>query len=309
MTPIPSWDQFMVHVLRIQSDGEVRILRDLISAVADKVGLSSEQSAELLGSGQQVVANRIGWAASYLTRVGAMARPARGKYVLTAFGREFLNQHPETITEADLRSVAKEGDEWWINRTRQQRTGDQDAESAAEAGADGLLDPTEMISKGIELVHGNVKAELIERLTASEPAFFEQAVVKLLVAMGYGGTGGQAAATRLVNDGGIDGVIDQDILGLNKVFIQAKRYAPDNTVGRPEVQAFVGALSGKAEQGVFITSGRFSAGAREYSERDARVRIILIDGPHLVDLMVKFRVGVQVKHSVDLVEIDEDFFE
>lgn len=115
--------------------------------------------------------------------------------------------------------------------------------------------------------------------------------------------------TNLVGDGGIDGVIDQDVLGLSKVFLQAKRYAQDRAVQRPEVQAFVGALSGKAEQGVFITTGRFSSGAKEYAERDARVRIILVDGAQLAELMIRFGVDVQVKQTHHIVAIDEDFFE
>ncbi|MCA0360161.1 MAG: restriction endonuclease [Armatimonadetes bacterium] len=307
MNEIPSWDGFMVPVLRIQADGGVRVLRDLISAVSDAIGLTHDQRTESLSSGQQVVANRIGWATSYLTRVGALERPTRGKYAITEFGRRFLHDHPVTITEADLRAVAKPDDQWWVSKSKLQRENhskQSDVESVTNP-----LDPVEMIAQGIELIQSNVRAGLIERLVALDPAFFEQAVVRLLVAMGYGGTGGQAAATRLVNDGGIDGVIDQDVLGLSKVYVQAKRYARDNSVGRPEVQAFVGALSGKAEQGVMITTGRFSTGAREYAERDARVRIILIDGPRLVDLMVKYRVGVQVRETLAIVDVDEDFFE
>jgi restriction system protein len=307
MSQIPSWDGFMAPVLRIQSDGGIRFLRDLILEVSAAVGLTSEQRLEVLSSGQRVVANRIGWATSYLTRVGALERPARGKYVITEFGRKFLGEHPSGITEADLRVVAKPDDEWWVSKSKPPK-GDDSAVNLILPESSSL-DPIEMISQGIELIQSDVKAGLIERLVALEPAFFEQAVVRLLVAMGYGGTGGQAAATRLVNDGGIDGVIDQDVLGLSKVYVQAKRYARENSVGRPEVQAFVGALSGKAEQGVLITTGRFSLGAREYAERDARVRIILIDGIRLVDLMVKYRVGVQIKQTVDIVEVDEDFFE
>ena len=151
--------------------------------------------------------------------------------------------------------------------------------------------------------------ELLERLRGKEPAFFERAVVELLVKMGYGGTGGVAAATQLVNDGGIDGIIDQDVLGLNKVYIQAKRYAAGNTVGRPELQGFVGALIGRADRGVFITTSTFSSGAIEYAERNTTMRLILIDGARLTDLMIRYGVGVQTKDTFHVVEIDEDFFE
>ena len=142
----------------------------------------------------------------------------------------------------------------------------------------------------------------------SSPTFFEYAVVKLLVAMGYGGAGGAANVTKQSGDGGIDGVIDQDALGLSRVYIQAKRYALDSPVGRPDLQAFVGALSGKADSGVFITTARFSAGAEAYA-REIPARLILIDGARLVRLMIRYGVGVQVKDTYRVVEIDEDFFE
>ena len=134
-------------------------------------------------------------------------------------------------------------------------------------------------------------------------------MVDLLVAMGYGGTGGVAAATQLVNDGGIDGIIDQDVLGLNKVYVQAKRYAAGNSVGRPELQGFVGALIGKADRGVFITTSSFSNGALEYADRNTPTRLILIDGDRLTDLMIRFGVGVQIKETFNVVEVDEYFFQ
>ena len=127
--------------------------------------------------------------------------------------------------------------------------------------------------------------------------------------MGYGGTGGVAAAPQLVTDGGTDGITDQDVLGQNKVYIQAKRYAAGNSVGRPELQGFVGALIGKADRGVFITTSTFSNGAIEYADRSTAARLILIDGARLTELMIRFGVGVQVKDTFHVVEIDEDFFE
>ncbi len=170
------------------------------------------------------------------------------------------------------------------------------------------LDPVEQVSEGIARIQADVAADLLARLHAQAPTFFEKVVVDLLVAMGYGGAEGRATVTQASNDGGIDGVIDQDALGLNRVYVQAKRYALDSSVGRPEVQAFVGALSGRADGGVFITTARFSAGAQEYA-RTAHSRIILIDGPRLASLMIRYGVGVQVKQTLHIVEVDEDFFE
>lgn len=192
--------------------------------------------------------------------------------------------------------------------TGYKRTPPTPTPAAAPDESTDSLDPAELIDRGITEINEEVATELLARLHAKSPTFFEEAVVKLLVAMGYGGADGQATVTQQVNDGGIDGVIDQDALGLNRVYVQAKRYARDNAVGRPELQGFVGALLGKADRGIFITTGRFSKGARDYAE-SAVTRIILIDGARLAALMIRYGVGVQIKQTVHIVEIDEDFFE
>jgi restriction system protein len=163
------------------------------------------------------------------------------------------------------------------------------------------------VQAGIARIHEEVADELLDRLRGKVPGFFEDAVVKLLLAMGYGGTGGRGAVTQISNDGGIDGVIDQDVLGLSRVYVQAKRYADGNPVGRPDVQAFVGALAGKADSGVFITTSSFSSGAREYAA-NVPTRVILIDGTRLTELMIRYGVGVQTRETYAVVEVDEDFF-
>jgi len=302
MTTMPPWEGFCIPVLEILSDGEVRSLRQLRREVEDLVGLTEEQRQELLGSGQSRSDNRIGWATHFLYRVGALDRPSRGQYAIIEFGREILQQYPNGITENQLKTYAKPDDHWWV----QQAPADAE-ESASEEEQPTTLDPTEQVDEGIKRIHGEVKAELLSRLMGQDPAFFENAVVKLLLAMGYGGVGGRGVATALTHDGGIDGVIDQDVLGLSKVYIQAKRYSPGNAVQRPEVQGFVGALSGKADAGVFITTSRFSAGAIDWVAT-VPARIILIDGKRLAELMVEYGVGVQVERTYRIVEIDEDFF-
>lgn len=302
MSGTPTWEQFSVPVLTVLSDGMTRSLRQLRRDVADAVGLTAEQRAEALPSGQLRADNRIGWAASFLNRVDALSRPSRGQYVITDFGRELLERHPTGITESDLKAVAKEGDEWWLSRSA---ANGQEAQPLDTSGTD--LDPTEQVEQGVARIHEEVASELLSRLVDQDPAFFEGAVVELLLAMGYGGVGGRGVTTSLVNDGGIDGIIDQDVLGLSKVYVQAKRYAPTNSVQRPEVQGFVGALSGKADGGVFITTSRFSSGAVEWVET-VPARIILIDGRRLAEMMIEYGVGVQVERTYKVVEIDEDFF-
>lgn len=302
MSGMPTWEEFNVPVLTVLSDGATRTLRELRRDVADAVGLTAEQRAETLASGQLRADNRIGWAASYLNRVDALHRPSRGRYEITDFGRELLQQHPDRITESDLKAVAKEGDEWWISRST---VDGEDREQIDDTAT--VLDPTEQVEQGVARIHEEVASELLSRLIEQDPAFFEAAVVKLLLAMGYGGVGGRGVTTDLTHDGGIDGVIDQDVLGLSKVYVQAKRYSPNNAVQRPEVQGFVGALSGKADGGVFITTSRFSPGAVEWV-RTVPARIILIDGQRLTQLMIEYGVGVQVERTYRVVEIDEDFF-
>lgn len=302
MSATPTWDGFNVPVLQVLSDGRIRSLRQLRGDVADLVGLTAEQRAETLPSGQLRADNRIGWAASYLNRVDALDRPSRGQYVITDFGRQLLASHPAGITENDLKRHAKEGDEWWLAKPSSDGQEPEPLDTSASP-----LDPTEQVEQGVARIHEEVASELLSRLVEQDPAFFESAVVKLLLAMGYGGVGGRGVTTDLINDGGIDGVIDQDVLGLGKVYVQAKRYSPSNSVQRPEVQGFVGALSGKADGGVFITTSRFSPGAAEWV-RTVPARIILIDGRRLAELMIEYGVGVQVERSYRVVEIDEDFF-
>jgi restriction system protein len=302
MSSMPTWEEFNVPVLTVLSDGATRTLRELRRDVAGAVGLTAEQRAETLASGQLRADNRIGWAASYLNRVDALHRPSRGRYEITDFGRELLQQHPDRITENDLKAVAKEGDEWWISRSTFDGEDSEQIEDTAT-----VLDPTEQVEQGVARIHEEVASELLSRLIEQDPAFFEAAVVKLLLAMGYGGVGGRGVTTDLTHDGGIDGVIDQDVLGLSKVYVQAKRYSPNNAVQRPEVQGFVGALSGKADGGVLITTSRFSPGAVEWV-RTVPARIILIDGQRLTQLMIEYGVGVQVERTYRVVKIDEDFF-
>ncbi|MGC9222235.1 MAG: restriction endonuclease, partial [Solirubrobacteraceae bacterium] len=170
------------------------------------------------------------------------------------------------------------------------------------------LDPIEQVTVGIDRIHRQVADELLRRLHQQDPGFFERAVVQLLVKMGYGGADGNATVTAQTGDGGIDGIIDQDTLGLTRVYIQAKRYALDATIDRPVIQAFVGALDGRAGSGVFITTASFTKGARDYAEGRS-TRVILIDGQRLAKLMIQYGVGIQTRETVQIVEIDEDFFE
>ena len=297
MSEVPTWEHFMAPSLRFLTDGETYRAREVREAAGEELQLSDEARAELIPSGQPRWENRALWALSYLGRYGAAERPSRGRYRITDAGRALLRERPDLITAHDLATFL----------------GVPDAVSAAKTDAvdatEVLLDPIEQVDDGIARIEADVASQLLSRLHANEPAFFESAVLDLLLAMGYGGVNGRATRTQLVGDGGIDGIIDQDALGLSRVYVQAKRYALENSVGRPEIQAFVGALHGNAaNQGVFITTGRFSGGAQAYAA-GVPTRVVLIDGERLAALMIRFEVGVQVKRTLKIVEIDEDFFE
>lgn len=306
MTDMPSWEGFMIPTLRVLSDGVERHWRDFQPLVAKEARLTQQQQTQMLPSGKGLTFhNRIGWGVSFLTNVGALQRPKRGHYQITDAGRELVRLFPNGARERDIKALGKDPNSP-IRVYQSSAPRVTNIELIGEVDAEALT-PIEQVQSGIERIHEEVAADLLTRLQGKEPGFFEQAVVDLLLAMGYGGTTGTGNVTQLSNDGGIDGVIDQDILGLNRVYVQAKRYADGNTVGRPDLQAFVGALSGKADSGVFITTSRFSEGAQTYAE-NVPTRIILIDGKRLTSLMIRYGVGVQARETYKVVEIDEDFF-
>lgn len=307
---MPTWEGFMLPCLRALDGGEIRHRREVRPLVADQVGLSEQQRGVVLPSGQPMYENRIGWALSYLAKVGALERPSRGNYRITEAGRGLINRFPKGFKERDV-SVLAEASEGglspYVASRREGKPVVADSVVVPVPAGGQAMTPLEQVEEGIDRIHHDVALELLQRLRGKDPAFFEQAVVDLLLAMGYGGTLGSGAVTQLSNDGGIDGVIDQDLLGLSRVYIQAKRYSEGVTVGRPEVQGFVGAVHGRADSGVFITTSHFSRGARDFAEMTPS-RIILIDGARLTDLMIRFGVGVQVRETYRVVEIDEDFF-
>ncbi len=305
MVPMPVWSGFLKPVLEVMADGSVWSRRELANAVCDHVGLTAEQRAEPLSSGESRAQNRIGWAVSSLFKAELIEKPRRGSYLLTGAGRQFLDQNPGEITEKTLRTLPVYAAYYAsINSGPSTPKG-----GILEPEADESADPLEMIENGVAALHTEVAAELLKRLHDQDPSLLEQSVLHVLVAMGYGGTEQRATVLGGSGDGGVDGVIDQDPLGLERVYVQAKRYGPDNSVQRPDIQGFVGALHGVgANRGIFITTSRFSSGAREYANGIA-TRVVLIDGQRLAELMIKYGVGVQKRQVFTVVEVDEDYFE
>lgn len=305
-----TWDLFMHPILSILDEADQIKLRDLQDKAADATRLTSAERTEALNSGQLRFRNRTGWACSYLFRIGAVSRPVRGNYAITSLGRELLNLYPDGFTEKEYKTFADDrGIELFASRSTATAPTSPEMLTAPSSESMGPLDPVEQIDDGVQRLNSTIADELLSRLHGNAPSFFEEAVLKLLIAMGYGGAEGRATRTQLSSDGGIDGIIDQDALGLSRIYVQAKRYAPDNPVSRPAIQAFVGALQGaQAHQGVFLTTGRFTAGARDYAEA-VQSRVILIDGSRLTNLMIQYGVGVQVERTISIVRVDEDFFE
>jgi restriction system protein len=307
---VPIWPALVVPVLEELRDGVVRHRKDLARTAAVRAGLSDIALNQTLQSGGLRYQQRMGWVFSHLTKAGWVERPERAHYRITAEGLRWLDANPQGLDYATARDVLAP---FWAEDNaraaakRNMAPGSVDIAATAATPIDDL-DPVDQIEHGIARIHQEVGDALLDRLRSSHPDFFEEAVVALLLAMGYGGAEQRGRRIGGTGDGGVDGVIDQDPLGLEQIYIQAKRYAAGNNVGRESIQAFVGALHGVgASRGVFITTSGFSSGAIEYAKA-VQSRIILIDSDRLASLMIKYGVGVQAKDSYITVELDEDFF-
>ncbi len=290
----------MLPVLRLASDGLDHKLSEAVDKLADELDISEQGRQEMLPSGSQTkLYNRVGWAITYLTRAGALEKPGRGLFRITARGRKLAADHPEGVSNETL-SQFEEYQQF--RRARQQDNG------GAEVLQETTITPEELIEQGVQELHKALTAEIGERLASVHPARFEQIVVDLLVAMGYGGSRSDAAqVVGKSGDGGIDGVIKEDALGLDMVYVQAKRW--QNTVQRTDVQAFAGSLEGeRASKGVFITTSSFASGAIDYV-RQIQKRIVLIDGERLASLMIAHGVGVTVATVYKVSKLDNDYFD
>jgi len=303
--PIPDYQTLMLPVLMRCADKEVRV-PEIREAIADEFHLTREERDQLLRSGtQRVLENRLHWAKIYLARAGLVATPSWGRFIATDTGRKLLATRPEKITNTLLRQYPSFV-EFYRGLTQSDKRSDVETDDVPQLKS---TTPEEQIENAYQTVHSALRSDLIERILQNSPTFFEQLIVNLLVAMGYGGTH-ETAATQLgrAGDGGVDGVLNEDRLGLDRVYVQAKRYAKDNAVGRPEVQAFVGSLVGLgATKGVFVTTSRFSPQAVEFA-RHLTQRIVLIDGPKFADLMIEHNVGTRISRTIEFKRIDEDFF-
>lgn len=302
---IPDYQTLMLPVLRLAAEGETRVPL-AAEKIADQFKLSEEEREEILPSGRQrILHNRIHWAKLYMTRAGLIESPKRGLFRISAEGKALLAKNPANIDNDTLKAYPS-----FVEFQQGSANGQaKDEKPVVKAAAASSATPEEQIDAAQAVLHSALSGDVLQRILDNSPAFFEFLIVDLLVAMGYGGTH-ENAALKLgkSGDNGVDGVIDEDRLGLDRIYVQAKRYAPHNSVQRPEVQGFVGSLVGfGATKGVFVTTSTFSAGARQYADQIPQ-RIILIDGARLTDLMIEHDVGVRASRVVKIKRIDEDFF-
>ncbi len=301
--PVPSYEDLMPLVLS-RAKTEQRV-RDAVREIADALKLTDEEREETIPSGQStLISSRVAWAVTYLVQAGLLKRPKRGHFVITEQGQSVLDTDFQNLDLAYLKNIPAFID--FMNRkgTNKAITGTSQPIEVPQSDKS----PEEIIGSAYQELEADLKEQILERILQNSPAFFEQLVVRLLSCLGYGRSDTLAEVMGKVGDGGIDGIIHQDKLGLDVVYVQAKRYAPENAVGRPELQAFVGTLAGvSAHKGVFVTTSRFSPNALEYL-KTVNARVITIDGHRLVDLMIEGGVGVRVRKVFELHRIDEDFF-
>lgn len=309
---IPNYQQFMrpfLEVVQANNGNEVK-LRDAINQLADKFDLTDEERNETLPSGRQsVLDNRIGWARTYLTKAGLLKATKRAHFVITARGIQALQDTNAVINNEYL----KQFDEFIAFKEQKNEASDTQAANKQETTnipTTSDITPDEALLDAYKTINDALALELISRTREATPAFFEDLLIELLLAMGYGGTGeGAAHALGKSGDNGIDGVIDQDPLGVDQIYIQAKRYAKGNNVGSSDIRDFFGALNlKKAQKGIFITTSDFTASAMQ-TAKDLGMRIVLINGKELAKLMLRYNIGSRDEQVLHLKKIDEEFFE
>lgn len=305
---IPDFQTLMLPLLRLAADKESSV-SGAVERLADEYNLSQEERATLLPSGRQTTfSNRVAWAKSYLVQAGLIAPTAkRAHFCITERGSSVLTNPPERIT---IKYLSQFPEFRKFRKLGEFEVGASDSQPL-EIVQDSALTPDETIRNAHSQLEQELADELLVKIRAGTPAFFENLVVRLLFAMGYGGsvTEISRALVGRAGDGGVDGVIDQDPLGLDRIYIQAKRYTDGNTVGPGSIRDFFGSLDRfKASKGLFVTASAYTAAAHETATMLSK-RIVLIDGKQLTRLMIRHSVGCRVEEAIEIKKIDEEFFE
>ncbi len=302
---IPDFQTLMLPILTLVKDKKEYSLGEIVDTLADEFKLTSEERKELLPSGQTYMfGNRVGWARTYLRKAGLLDFPKRGMTCITERGLNVLQQKPKKINIAFLKQFPEFIE---FQNTKKEDASSENITSQVEIS---IQTPEEILEDSYQNIRKTLAQDLLDKITKLSPAFFERLVVELLVKMGYGGSIKDAGkAIGKSGDEGIDGTIKEDKLGLDIIYIQAKRWQPGNVVGRPEIHKFVGALAGQgAKKGIFITTSSFTKDASAFVPRN-ETKIVLIDGIQLAQLMIDYNLGVATQQVYEVKKIDSDYFE
>jgi restriction system protein len=305
--PVPDYQSLMLPVLLVSAADEIRI-GDAVDRLAEQLNLTPDERTQLLPSGKQTLfGNRVHWAKTYLTKAGLLESTRRGHFRITMRGQQVVAAHPVRIDNEFLNQFAE-------FRQFKERSAEATAQEGVQSVEPALVSRTETPDEIMRVAHKQVETslgqDLLDRVRTAPPAFFERLIINLLLSMGYGGSAADAGrALGRSGDDGVDGVIDQDALGLDRVYIQAKRYAAGNNIGAGAIRDFFGSLDRhKATKGLFVTTSIFSSSAKETAEFLSK-RIVLIDGEHLAKLMIRCNVGCRIGEVLRIKKVDEDFFE
>ena len=299
---IPDYQSIMLPLLEFIADGKEYKMRNVTDELAIKFGVTEEEQKELLPSGvAPVFYNRTAWAKTYLKKAGLIDSPKQGIVIISKRGIDVLKKKPSSINVKFLKQFSE-----FVAFQTVKREDDSETETSEEQS---IQTPEELLETAYQKIRKSLASELISKVVELSPAFFERLVVELLVKMGYGGSIKDAGkAMGKSGDEGIDGTIKEDKLGLDIIYIQAKRWKPGNVVGRPEIQKFVGALAGQgAKKGIFITTSNFTKEALDYTPRN-ETKIVLIDGEQLAQLMIDYNLGCTSQQTYEVKKLDSDYF-
>lgn len=304
---VPKYNEFFSPVLRALETGEIKHVSEIRKFALDYLNVSEEDRKAMLPSNtQRLVDNRVNWSITYLHKANLIERVARGKYKVTNTGLRVLHEKKDHVELKDLYQF--DSFRQFINTdTMSEEKKDLSKPSVLEDLQEGT--PQDNLNASMEQINKELSANLLSEIMERSPAFFEKMVVQLLLKMGYGSALEDGFVTGCSGDEGIDGIIREDKLGFSSIYIQAKRWAEDKAIGRPEIQKFVGALAGQgAQKGLFITTGAFTKEARSYVEKQLSTKVVLVDGEKLTKLMIEYNLGVSVETVYTIKKIDTDFF-
>ncbi len=304
---VPKYNEFFSPVLRALEDGQIKRALEIRKYALNYLNVSEEDRKQMLPSNtQRLVDNRATWAITYLCKANLIERVAKGKYKITNTGIQVLHEKKDHVEMKDLYQF--DSFRQFINTdTMSEEKKDLSKPSVLEDLQEGT--PQDNLNASMEQINKELSANLLSEIMERSPAFFEKMVVQLLLKMGYGSALEDGFVTGCSGDEGIDGIIREDKLGFSSIYIQAKRWAEDKAIGRPEIQKFVGALAGQgAQKGLFITTGTFTKEARSYVEKQLSTKVVLVDGEKLTKLMIEYNLGVSVETVYTIKKIDTDFF-